>query len=112
MLKAHPELQAILIDVQQYEPTWLIGGASAILQELDFLSNAVGKWEDEMDKLVDLDAMYCTKIIFGKVYLLFKAHFVLGKAVYMQFDSSSQEGHAMGSFVILDIDGEEIVQPG
>ena len=28
-LKAHPELQAMLIDVQQYKPTWAVGGASA-----------------------------------------------------------------------------------
>ena len=28
-LKAHPELQAILINVQQYKPTWILGGASA-----------------------------------------------------------------------------------
>ena len=28
--KAHPELQAMLIDIQQYKPTWAIGGASAM----------------------------------------------------------------------------------
>ena len=27
-LKVHPELQAMLIDVQQYKPTWVMGGAS------------------------------------------------------------------------------------
>ena len=30
VLKAHLELQAILIDVQQYKPTWAIGGTSAV----------------------------------------------------------------------------------
>ena len=46
-LKAHPELQAILIDVQQYKPTWAVGGASAVPKELDFPSSTTGKWEDE-----------------------------------------------------------------
>ena len=31
MLKAYPELQAMLIDVQQYKPTWIMGGTSAVL---------------------------------------------------------------------------------
>ena len=30
MLKAYPELQAMLIDVQQYKPTWIIVGISAM----------------------------------------------------------------------------------
>ena len=29
-LKAHPELQALLVDVHQYKPTWIVGGASAM----------------------------------------------------------------------------------
>ena len=40
--KAHPELQAMLIDVQQYKPTWAIGGASAMPKELDFPSSTTG----------------------------------------------------------------------
>ena len=27
--KAHPELQAMFIDVQQYKPTWVVGGTSS-----------------------------------------------------------------------------------
>ena len=30
VLKAHPELQAMPIDIQQYKPTWVIGGISAM----------------------------------------------------------------------------------
>ena len=37
--KAHLELQAMLIDVQQYKPTWAVGGASAVPEELDFPSS-------------------------------------------------------------------------
>ena len=55
--KAHPELQVMLIDIQQYKPTWAIGGASATPKELDFSSSTVGKW-DEPDDLVNLDNMH------------------------------------------------------
>ena len=44
-LKAHPELQAMLIDIQQYKPTWAVEGASAIPKELDFLSSTMGEWD-------------------------------------------------------------------
>ena len=43
MPKAHPELQAMLIDIQQYKPTWAIGGASIMPKELDFPSSTAGK---------------------------------------------------------------------
>ena len=39
--KAHPELQAMLIDVQQYKPTWAIGGTSTVPEELDFPSSTM-----------------------------------------------------------------------
>ena len=48
----------------------------------------------------------------GKVNLLPKAHFVLGRAVHMQFDGGSEEGRATSSFVVLDADGVEIVCAG
>ena len=41
--KAHPELQVMLIDVQQYKPTWAVGGASATPKELDFPSSTTGE---------------------------------------------------------------------
>ena len=41
--KAHPELQAMLMDIQQYKPTWAIGGASTTPEELDFPSSTVGE---------------------------------------------------------------------
>ena len=80
--KAHLELQAMLIDIQQYKPTWAIGGMSAAPEELDFPSSSTGKWEDEPDELVDLDAMHCAKSALGKVSLPAKAHFVPGKVVH------------------------------
>ena len=81
--KAHLELQAMLIDIQQYKPTWVIGGTSALPEELDFPSSTVGKWEDEPVDPVDLDAMHCTKSALGKVSLQPKARFVPGKVVHV-----------------------------
>ena len=87
MPRAHLELQAMLIDVQQYKPTWVVGGTSATPKELRQV--VLGKWEDEPDELVDPDAMHCTKSALGKVSLPPKVCFVLGKLVHVQFDGSS-----------------------
>ena len=43
VLKAHLELQGMLIDIQQYKPTWAIVGTSATPKELDFPSSTAGK---------------------------------------------------------------------
>ena len=49
----------------------------------------MGEWEDKPDEPVTLDAMHCIETALGKISLLKKAHFVLGKAVQVQFDSVS-----------------------
>ena len=79
----------MLIDLQQYMPMWVVGGASATLNKLGFTSGATGKREDELDEPVDLDSMHCAKSALGKVSLPPSACFVPGKAVHVQFDSSS-----------------------
>ena len=73
----------MLIDIQQYKPTWAIGGMSAVAEELDFPSSTTGEWTDEPNKPVDLDDMYCTESALGKVRLPPKARFMLGKAVHV-----------------------------
>ena len=82
MPKAHPELQAMLINVQQYKPTWAIGGAPAVPEELDFPSSTVGEW-DKLDDPVDLDNMHCAESALDKVSLPPKAAFVPGKVVHV-----------------------------
>ena len=83
MPKAHPKLQTMLIDVQQYKPTWVVGGAFTMPKELDFTSSTTGKWGDKPDEPVDLDAMHCAESALGKVSLPPKAHFVPGKVVHV-----------------------------
>ena len=82
-LKAHLELQAILINIQQYKPTWAAGGVSATPKELDFSSSIAGEWEDEPDKPVNLDAIHCAKSTLGKLSLPPKARFILSKVVHV-----------------------------
>ena len=43
--KAHPELQAMLIDIQQYKPIWAVGSASVAPEVLDFPSSNTGEWD-------------------------------------------------------------------
>ena len=81
VLKAHLELQAMLIDVQQYKPTWAVGGAFTMPEELDFPSSTAGEW-DEPDDPIDLYNMHCTESALGKVSLPPKACFVPGKVVH------------------------------
>ena len=83
VLKAHLELQAILINLQQYKPMWAIGGMSATPKELDFPSSTAGEWEHELDNPVNLDDMHCTESALGKVSFPPKACFVPGKAVHV-----------------------------
>ena len=112
VLKAYPELQDVLIDVQQYKPMRFVGGTSAAPEDLDFISCTMGKCEDRPDDLVDLKAMHCAYSALGKVSLPPKACFVLGKVVHMQFDGCSYEWHTMGRFMILDTDRVEIICAG
>ena len=65
--KAHSDLQAMLIDIQQYKPTWVVGGTSAVPKELHSTSSTAGKWEANPDEPVDLVAMHCAKSALGKV---------------------------------------------
>ena len=77
IINAYPEVQALLIDVQQYKPTWIVGGASAMLLELNFSNNATCEWGNEPYKLVDMNTMHCTDPVLGKVSFQPKARFVL-----------------------------------
>ena len=53
--------------------------------------------------------MHCTESALGKISLPPKAHFIPGKVVHVQFDGGFCEGHAMGGFMILDMDEVEVI---
>ena len=75
------------------------------------MTSTMGKWEDEPDEPVDMDAMHCAEFALGKVSLPPKVCFVPGKVVHVQFDGGSYKGHATGGLIILDMDGVEIILP-
>ena len=49
------------------------------------------------------------KVLQQPILITPKSRFSKGKAVHVQFNGGSAEGHAMGSFVILDCDGQEVI---
>ena len=79
-------LQAVLSDSQQYKSTWIVRGAYAAHQELEFPSSAAAKWKDKSGKPIDLETMHCTKTILGRICLLLNLYFLLEKAVHMLFN--------------------------
>ena len=108
--KAYPELQAMLIGIHQYKPTWVVEGTSAMPKELDFTSSTMGEWEDKPEDPVGLDTMHCTESTLGKVSLPLKACFIPGKAgAYAASTAYPRKWHAMGGFIILDVDGVEVL---
>ena len=70
-------------------PFRLWGAHLIYLKELDFPSSAAGKWEDELEELVDLDTMYYAKTSFVKVSLPPNSRFILGETVHIKFDIAS-----------------------
>ena len=48
------------------------------------------------------DIVTAEKALQQPISILSKSRFSKGKAAHVQFDGGSAEGHAMGSFVILD----------
>ena len=63
----------MLIDIQHYNLMWVVGGIAAAPKELDFTSSTTGEWEDELNELVDLDAIHYAESALGKVNLPPKA---------------------------------------
>ena len=56
--------------------------------------------------------MHYAETAFRKLSLPTNACFILGKSVHVHFVGGSQEDHAMGGFVVMDVDIVEIIQAG
>ena len=44
--KGKSRIPGNLIDIQQYKPMWVMGGAYAMPKKLDFTSSTMSKWEE------------------------------------------------------------------
>ena len=49
------------------------------------------------------------KVLQQPISILPKSRFSKAKAVHVQFDRGSAKGHAMGGFVILDCEDQEVI---
>ena len=105
--KAHPELQALLIDLMQYKPKLLVDERRVAPQERDMAEESArldDDWEDDM--------LLAESALQRPVHLPPRARFAPGKAVHVQFDGGSADGVGTGGFVILDGDGHKVVRAG
>ena len=111
--KAHPELQALLIDLMQYKPKFLIGGKAVAPLELGmedpphYLPPPDPPIEDQVDAMAKAE-----EALRQPIHLPAKARFSKGPAIHVQFDGGAQDGHGTGGFVILDDGGKEVVRAG
>ena len=105
--RAHPELQALLIDLMQYHPKLLVDELRVAPTELDMAEEAAPRDDDwESDMLLAESALQ------KPVHLPPRARFAPGKAIHVQFDGGSADGVGTGGFVILDGDDNEVVRAG
>ena len=107
--KAHPDLQAQLIDLLQYKPKLLVGEKPVAPSELGMEHK-----ESELppDAALLEDMTRAEQALHRPVHLPPKARFTKGPAIHVQFDGGAQDGHGTGGFVILDKDGKEVVRVG
>lgn len=108
--KAHPELHAMLIDLQQYRPKFVVGEPPVAPPELGMVGDAVG--DSPLEELEITDMIAAERALRKPIHLPPKARFSPGPAIHIQFDGGSQDGYGTGGFVILDKDRREIVQAG
>jgi hypothetical protein len=81
--KAHPELHALLIDLTQYRPKFIVGDRSAAPEELGMEAEAPEAPED-------LDEMKTAEHALQKpIHLPAKARFTPGPAIHVQFDGGA-----------------------
>jgi hypothetical protein len=81
--KAHPELHALLIDLTQYKPKFIVGDRSAAPEELGMDTAAPEAPED-------LDEMKTAEQALQKpIHLPAKARFTPGPAIHVQFDGGA-----------------------
>ena len=105
--KAHPELQALLVDLMQYRPKLLVEDRRVAPPELEMTGEVTPPHPSDND-----DARLAESALQRPMHLPPRARFAPGKAIHVQFDGGSTDGIGTGGFVILDGDDNEIVRAG
>ena len=113
--RAHPSLQAMLVDLMQYRPKLLVQTDRVAPLTLGMEAPPVGPTvpeDPEGYKELFTDMWEAATALHNPLHLPPKARFQKGDAIHVQFDGGSQEGHGTGGFVILNQHGTEIVRVG
>ena len=111
--KAHPEIHTYLINLQMYQPTWMVDAKSVTPKELEFTVDEEFPTPEEAALDWTLEDMATTKRALRKpLSIPAKSRFLLGKFVHAQFVGGSEDGLGTGGFVIIDGNGKEIVRMG
>jgi hypothetical protein len=103
--KANPTLQAMLIDLLAYNPTFLVQEKPEAPPELGMEAEA-----RDPDSVEDMRT--AEKALRRPIFLPPKARFSPGPHIHVQFDGGAQDGHGTGGFVILDQDQKEVLRAG
>jgi hypothetical protein len=108
--RLHPQLWALVIDIQQYRPVWVERAPTKQLPELGMV-DSVGDWALVQDDDVDPDTP--TRLALATpARQPSKARFHPGPAAHIFFDGGSQGGVGTAGFVILGSDNVEVERVG
>ncbi len=101
--KAHPELQATLVDLMMYKPTLLVGETAQAPDKL-------GMEQLGEPTAPQLEVMRTAETaLWQPIHLPATARFSPGTNIHVQFDGGAQDGHGTGGFVVLVHQQREIV---
>ena len=103
--KAHPRIQAMLIDLTTYRPKLIVEEGRAAPLE-------IGMEDPAREDPSPEDMKTAEGALQKPIHLPPKARFSNGPHIHVQFDGGAQEGHGTGGFVILDQQQKEIVRAG
>ena len=106
--KAHPRLQAMMVDLHLYRPRLVEAAHQSAPPELH-LHDAVD-WEPDAD--LEEAAQLVQTALATPAQLPVRSRFKSGPAIHVQFDGGSTGGVGTGGFVIVDSQGVEVVRAG
>ena len=108
--RAHPALQAALIDIACYSPQWVLEDSRAPT-ELKWGEKPA--WDKQLAEIIQLeDEVEELKKGLDTTSLPSASRFKPGPFVHVQFDGGSVEGVGTGGFTIVGPDGAELVRAG
>ena len=101
--KAHPEIHVYLIDLQMYQPTWMVDAKSVTPKELEFaVDKEFPTQEKAMQDWTLEDMATAERALRKPLSIPAKSRFLLRKFVHVQFDRGYEDGLGTGGFVRIN----------